>query len=60
MKEIEAMRVDGKFLGPDGNVASGSDEVEELLQRCLRWVDVVLEKQVYPVPMCSLAQVLTA
>ncbi|KAK1770888.1 hypothetical protein QBC33DRAFT_220553 [Phialemonium atrogriseum] len=45
LKEIDDSRVEGKFLGPDGNAARGSDEVSELLQRCLRWSEIVLERK---------------
>ncbi|KAK3365695.1 hypothetical protein B0T24DRAFT_396307 [Lasiosphaeria ovina] len=45
LKEIEASRVDGKFVNSEGKVPSGSDELSDLLSRCLRWSDIVLERQ---------------
>ncbi len=42
--EIGAQRKDGKFLLPDGSVAVGSDELSDLLQRCLLGAEIVLEK----------------
>lgn len=51
MKEIEASRVDGKFVGPDGQPANGSDEVSELLHRCQRWFEVVLERYILSLSM---------
>jgi hypothetical protein len=44
LKEIDAKRVDGKFLTADGQVAAGSDEVSEHLERCLMWSEIVLER----------------
>jgi hypothetical protein len=46
LKEIDESRVDGKFLGPDGSPAAGGDEVADLLERCLQWSDIVLERYV--------------
>ncbi|PQE10224.1 hypothetical protein CJF32_00000736 [Rutstroemia sp. NJR-2017a WRK4] len=45
LKEIDAKRVDGKFLTADGQVAAGSDEVSEHLERCLMWSEIVLERK---------------
>ncbi|KKY32543.1 hypothetical protein UCDDA912_g07437 [Diaporthe ampelina] len=45
LKEIDAQRQDGKFLTADGQVAKGSDEVSELLNRVLMWSDIVLERK---------------
>lgn len=44
LKEIDEQRVDGKFVTVDGKVCAGSDELSELLQRCLMWSDIVLER----------------
>jgi len=44
LKEIDEQRKDGKFLKADGSVAEGSDEVSDLLWRCLRWAEIVLER----------------
>lgn len=45
LKEIDELRVDGKFLTAQGNVAAGSDEVSETLRRCLAWSEIVLERK---------------
>ncbi|KUI72607.1 hypothetical protein VM1G_08547 [Cytospora mali] len=45
LKEIDAQRQDGKFVAVDGNVVKGSDQVSELLSRCLAWSDIVLERK---------------
>jgi hypothetical protein len=44
LKEIDAQRKDGKFLADDGSVVKGSEELSELLERCLKWADIVLER----------------
>ncbi len=44
LKEIDEQRVDGKFLAPGGEVAQGSDEVSDLLHRCLKWSEISLER----------------
>lgn len=38
--------VDGKFLGEDGKELRGSEAVAKLLNRCLVWSDIVLERYV--------------
>ncbi|PSR98962.1 hypothetical protein BD289DRAFT_361635 [Coniella lustricola] len=45
LQEISAKRVDGKFKTADGEDAKGSDEVSQLLDRCLAWSDIVLERK---------------
>jgi hypothetical protein len=44
LKEIEAQRVDGKFVATNGEVPAGNEEVCELLRICLLWSDIVLER----------------
>jgi hypothetical protein len=44
LKEIDEQRKDDKFVGSDGSVLAGSDEVADLLQRCLLWSQIVLER----------------
>ena len=44
IKEIDAKRVDGNFVTADGTVIAGSDEVSALLDRCLKWSKIVLER----------------
>ncbi|KAJ3463309.1 hypothetical protein MRS44_008095 [Fusarium solani] len=36
----------GKFTAEDGSSVEGGEEVRELYNRCLRWSDLVLERQV--------------
>ena len=43
-KEIEASMVDGKFVMSDGSVPEGQDVVIDLLNRCLVWSDLVIER----------------
>ncbi|KAJ2903244.1 uncharacterized protein MKZ38_010196 [Zalerion maritima] len=45
IKEVDATRVDGKFVNEAGEVLDGSDVVCEVLERCLRWSDIVLERK---------------
>lgn len=45
LKEIDAQRQDGKFVTAGGQVAKGSDEVSELLNRVILWSDIVLERK---------------
>lgn len=46
LKEVEAQKVDGKFVTASGEVPAGNEEVCELLRICLLWSDIVLERQV--------------
>lgn len=45
LQEIDAKRVDGEFKTADGGTAKGSDEIAQLLDRCLSWSDIVLERK---------------
>lgn len=45
-KEVDALRVDGKFVTASGEVPASNDEVGELLSKCLRWSEIVLERYV--------------
>jgi len=54
LKEIDASRVNGKFVDKDGKEYSGSDTVSELLSRCLTWSDIVLDRYVLSNPQCLL------
>lgn len=38
--------VDGNFVAQDGSVPEGQEVVKVLLDRCLRWADIVLERSV--------------
>ncbi|MCJ1321919.1 hypothetical protein MMC15_007264 [Xylographa vitiligo] len=42
--QIQATMVDGKFLGSDSTVPQGQEIVGNLLNRCLVWADLCLEK----------------
>jgi hypothetical protein len=43
-KELDGKRVDGKFVAASGEVPAGNDETCELLNKCLMWSDMVLER----------------
>ena len=44
LKEIQSKTVDGKFLGEDGKTPAGQEIVVELLNRCLKWSEIVLTR----------------
>lgn len=44
--EIGESHNGGKFTAEDGSLVEGSEEVRDLYNRCLRWSDLVLERQV--------------
>ncbi|KUJ12137.1 uncharacterized protein LY89DRAFT_624592 [Mollisia scopiformis] len=44
-KEIDSHRVDGKFVTASGEVPASNEEVGELLFKCLRWSEIVLERK---------------
>lgn len=49
LKEIEAQRVNGKFVTAGGEVPAGNEEVCNLLGRCLMWSEIVLDRKgVFP------------
>ncbi|KAK0652965.1 hypothetical protein B0T16DRAFT_490708 [Cercophora newfieldiana] len=45
LKDIDASRVNGNFVSVEGNVLEGSEEVADLVRRCLLWSDTVLERK---------------
>lgn len=45
LQDIDAQRVDGNFKTEDGSVAKGGDEISALLDRCLVWSDIVLDRK---------------
>lgn len=45
LNEIKARMKDGVFLAPDGSIPEGQDIVKGLLERCLKWVDIVMSRQ---------------
>ncbi|KAM7185833.1 Protein of unknown function (DUF2408) domain containing protein [Rhypophila sp. PSN 637] len=44
-KEIDETRVDGNFVNSEGKVLNGSAKVAVLLEKCIQWSDIVLEKK---------------
>jgi hypothetical protein len=46
LEEINDSMVDGKFVDEEGQELGGSQNVAELLGRCLLWSDIVLERYV--------------
>lgn len=45
LKEIDALRVDGKFVTASGEVPVGNEETCELLNKCLLWSEIVLQRK---------------
>lgn len=45
IQEIGDQRKDGKFVAEDGTVLAGSDIANSLLDRCLRWAEMSLERK---------------
>ncbi|RDL37822.1 uncharacterized protein BP5553_05255 [Venustampulla echinocandica] len=59
LKEIDAQRVDGKFVSANKEVPAGNEEICELLERCLVWSNIVLERKgVFPEAFSSKYQTL--
>ena len=44
LKKMQATMVDGKFVNTDGTIPENQDVVVKLLDRCLRWAEIVLER----------------
>jgi hypothetical protein len=44
LNEIKAIMKDGNFIGPDGTPLNGQEIVEDLLGKCLKWSEIVLER----------------
>ena len=44
LHQIQATMVNGKFLADDSSVPENQDIVVGLLERCLRWSDIVLTR----------------
>lgn len=44
LDEIRTHMVDGKFLSADGIPLSGQDIVSGLLNRCVMWSEIVVER----------------
>ena len=56
---MDASRVDGKFVDESGQILQGNDMVSELLEKCLKWADIVLERKgVFPENFKSIYDVL--
>jgi hypothetical protein len=41
---------DGNFVGADGKPLEGQEGVKQLLDRCWRWTEIVLERSDRPLP----------
>lgn len=50
LREIHDSRVDGNFVNSEGKVPNGNAKVSELLQRCLKWTDIVLDRYAPIIP----------
>lgn len=48
---------DGNFVVPDGSIPKGQEIVKVLLERCLKWVDIVLDR--YCTRWCLWPMILT-
>ena len=44
LKEIQATMVNGDFVGSDGTIPENQQKLKDLLERCLLWVKIVLER----------------
>ena len=44
LKEIQATTVKGHFLTEDGTAPEGQQIVGDLLARCLKWAEIVLDR----------------
>ncbi|KAK5992204.1 CUB1 family protein C30C2.08 [Cladobotryum mycophilum] len=45
LHEVGEKRKDGVFVAEDGSVPPGSQEINELYQRCVKWSEAVLERK---------------
>ncbi|KAJ5215046.1 UPF0662 protein [Penicillium chermesinum] len=45
LRKIEAHMKDGNFVGKDGRILAGQEELKKLMERCWRWTEIVLERQ---------------
>ncbi|TVY65709.1 UPF0662 protein [Lachnellula suecica] len=45
IKELDAQRVNGKFVSASGDIPAGNEQVCELLEKCLLWSDIVLPRK---------------
>ena len=46
LKEVESHLQDGNFVSQDGPVLEGQEVVKDLLDRCWKWSELVLERSV--------------
>lgn len=42
---------EGNFVGSDGAPLAGQDDLKSLMERCWRWTEIVLERQVLLLPL---------
>ncbi|TVY45010.1 UPF0662 protein [Lachnellula occidentalis] len=45
VKEVDSLRVDGKFVAASGEVPAGNEDVVGLLEKCLHWSEIVLTRK---------------
>ncbi|CAL3967450.1 unnamed protein product [Diplocarpon coronariae] len=45
VKEIDELRVDGNFVTASGEIPAGNEETCELLNKCLLWSEIVLQRK---------------
>ncbi|KAK2797402.1 hypothetical protein FQN50_009203 [Emmonsiellopsis sp. PD_5] len=45
LRSIQASMKGGNFVNPDGSIPDGQAIVKALLERCMKWSEIVLEKQ---------------
>lgn len=44
LEEIKGTMIEGKFIGADGTAPAGQDIVAGLLDKCLLWSEIVLDR----------------
>ena len=44
LNEIKGTMIEGKFIGADGTAPAGQEIVAGLLEKCLMWSDIVLDR----------------
>lgn len=47
LAELDEQRKDGKFVSEDGTERPGSEELSEVLFRCSKWSEIVLDRYVW-------------
>ena len=44
LDEIKGTMIEGKFIGADGTAPAGQEIVASLLEKCLLWSEIVLDR----------------